>query len=219
MKTTISSSLWRYLTVLEGPILPLRAKILIDFFLWFALGMMTEPMSEFVTSTVPVLQEAVNQEMAMISHYTAARSQSSAIFKQNLLTGLGWTLLFDMTSFRATTPSCKKKGSVFIVHQTGMEIVKISRKKRRKEKRHSHWLDQRTGPFPAIQEKHDESVCHIHVQQKTASSEKCFNWQFFEQFYILLLLRLHLRNAQRHEAHHVSPKLVCILYILQGKAS
>lgn len=37
------------------------------FFLWFALGMMTESMSEFVTPTVPVLQEVVNQEMAIIT--------------------------------------------------------------------------------------------------------------------------------------------------------
>lgn len=143
------------------------------FFLWFALGMMTESMSEFVTPTVPVLQEVVNQEMAIISHYTAARCQSSAIFNQNLLIGLGRTLLFDMTSFRATTPSCKKKKSVFIMHQTRMEIVKISRKRRRKETFTLTRSEVRGLPLPYRKSMTSQSVTS--TSNRTASSEKCFN--------------------------------------------
>lgn len=116
------------------------------FFLWFALEMMTESMSEFLTPTVPVLQEVVNQEMAIISHYTAARCQSSAIFNQNLLIGLGRTLLFDMTSFRATTPSCKKKKVFSLCIRPEWKLWKFPGKE--EGKRHSHWLDQRSGAFP-----------------------------------------------------------------------
>lgn len=44
------------------------------------------------------------------------------------------------------------------MHQTGMKTFENFQANKGK---HSHGLAQRLGPSPALQEKHDESVCPI----------------------------------------------------------
>lgn len=52
------------------------------------------------------------------------------------------------------------------MHQTIMEFFVIFQVKKKKKSRHLYRLVQRLGPFPASQERHAESVCHIYIQKK-----------------------------------------------------